>query len=679
VRKTLVAAAAALVALTAAPAAEAAVTSAFDGANACTELTGDDAGRWSCSGVVKTWDDQTPIDVNLFLPSDDPPPGGFPLVGVYHGWGGSKLDIDDRWLDRGYAMFSITDRGWGSSCGGQDPKRLSDPAACANGYNHLLDTRYEVRDAQYLMGLLVDDGIADSNRIGAIGGSYGGGMSMALAALKDRVMMPDGSLVPWMSPDGTPISLAGAAPEIPWTDLANSLQPNGATLDYVADAPYRGPNGDRRIGVMKQSFVAGLFATGLASSNYAPPGVDQDADLSTWFGLINAGEPYDQSPLANDIVDEIATHHSSYYIDHSERPAPMLISNGWTDDLFPPDEAIRFYNRTRSEYPGAHIGLFFLDYGHMRGRSADGDVGLLHAAEDAWFDHFVKGTGTAPFEGVTTLPQVCDGADPSGQPVSAPSWAALAPGEVRLDAPDQQTVAPLANTLQSGQAFDPVAGGGDACAKAPADDEQGTANYRLDPAPGGGFTLIGSPTVVADINSPGPTSQLAARLLDVDPASGEETLVDRGLWRPEVSSGADATRQVFQLHPNRWHFAAGHVAKLELMPADAPYGRVSNGQLPVTVQNLELRLPVLEQPGSLGGLVQAPAEKIVPPGYQLAADFRSPATAGGDVSGGSPDTGGQAQGPPRAPKVAAKKCKKKRGPAGHKPKKRCGKRVKPRR
>ena len=52
--------------------------------------------------------------------------------------------------------------------------------------------------------------------------------------------------------------IAAAQPDIPWTDLAYSLQPNGHTLDYVADAPYlqRG-----RIGVMKQSFVAGLYAT----------------------------------------------------------------------------------------------------------------------------------------------------------------------------------------------------------------------------------------------------------------------------------------------------------------------------------------------------------------------------------------------------------------------------------
>ena len=67
------------------------------------------------------------------------------------------------------------------------------------------------------------------------------------------------------------------------------------------------------------------------------------------------------------ILDEIEAHHSAYYIDHSEPPAPLLISNGFTDDLFPADEAIRYYNRIRSQYPNAPISLLFGDFGHMRG------------------------------------------------------------------------------------------------------------------------------------------------------------------------------------------------------------------------------------------------------------------------------------------------------------------------
>ena len=63
-------------------------------------------------------------------------------------------------------------------------------------------------------------------------------MSMALAALKDRVMLRTGRLVRWRSPEGAKLRLAAAAPSVPWTDLSYALVPNGSTLDYVADAPY---------------------------------------------------------------------------------------------------------------------------------------------------------------------------------------------------------------------------------------------------------------------------------------------------------------------------------------------------------------------------------------------------------------------------------------------------------
>lgn len=622
------------------PAAEATISSIPDGAGGqipCTVQTGANAGQRFCSGIFTTFDG-APIDINVGFPPAPAtgPDGDFPIVGLFHGWGGSKLaPTSGGWIGSGYAFFSMSDRGWGNSCGGTDPKRTQ--PVCANGYNHLMDTRFEVRDGQQVFEVLADraatgatagEGLINSQRIGVTGGSYGGGISLALATLKNRKMIQanDGTLVPWVSPGGKQMQIAAAQPDITWSDLPYSLQPNGHTLDYVVDSPYmkRG-----RIGVMKQSFVAGLYATGQATSNYAPPGSDPDADLVTWYGAINAGEPYDSNPLSQDIVDELTKHHSSYYIDDSTFPAPLLMSNGWTDDLFPPDEALRFYNRTRARYPLTPFSLMFTDHGHQRGQNKVPDATFRNRQLHNWFDYYVKGVGPAPFQGVQTLTKACGG--PSGgatglfddpntdAPFQAPSWAQLAPGEVHLSGPDAKVIAPDASD-QAGTAFDPIGGGG-ACATASGADQAGTASYRLSAAPAGGFTLMGSPTIVADINSPGPNSQLAARLLDVDPVTGNETLVARGLYRPEINSGTEATRQVFQLHPSGWKFDTGHIAKLELLPADQPYGRNSNGQATVTVSNLQLNLPVLEQPGALGGLVEDPAQKFVPPGYQLVAEY----------------------------------------------------------
>jgi fermentation-respiration switch protein FrsA (DUF1100 family) len=596
----------------------------FDGDVTCTAQPANGDVRL-CGGPTTTWDGQTKIDVNVILPPApvSGPDGPYPLIGDFHGWGGSKLGIGAQtqgWAESGYAVFSMSDRGWGNSCGGADPEKLV-PTKCGSGYNHLMDTRVEVRDAQYLISLLADEDVAQPQKIGTTGYSYGGGISMALAALRDRTMMADGSLVPWESPEGTQMELAAAVPQWPWTDLAYSLMPNGRTLDYVADAPYLGPDGNAPIGIEKSSYVAGLYGLGLAMSNYAAPGTDPDADLTAWYASINAGEPYESNPLTEEVVEEVTTHHSSYYIDHSRPPAPLLIQSGWNDDLFPADEAIRFYNRTRTQYPGDPISLFFMDDGHARSQNKPADEEFFRARQDAWFDHYLKGVGSAPQSSAEVLTTKCGG--PSEGPYSAASWKQLAPGEIRLDSAPAQTVSPAAGDPSIGNAFDPIASG-DACASASGADQVGAANYRLPAAPAGGFTLLGSPTIVADIEATTPESGLAARLLDVAPG-GTESLVARGLLRP----GAGGTAFVFQLHPQAYKFEEGHVAKLELLPSDAPYSRPPNTQGPITVSNLELRLPVREQPG---GVVQTPSPPVIPPGYEPAIDYRRAAAPAGPAA-----------------------------------------------
>jgi predicted acyl esterase len=566
--------------------------------------------------------DGVPIDVNIAFPPEPAsgPDGNFPLMMMFHGYGGGKLGLNamHRWLDRGYATFSMTDRGFRESCGSPASQAASG-GECADGYVRLIDNRYEVRDAQDFAGLLADEGVGliDPQRIGAIGGSYGGGMSMALGALRNRKVMPDYSIVPWTSPAGKPMQIAAAAPNIPWTDLAYALAPNGSTLDYVADAPYTG-----RVGVEKQSYVGGLYISGLGAPGfYAPAGLDPTADLVGWRTRLDAGEPYGADVQA--IIDELSQHHSSYGIDHSIAPAPMLMSSGFTDDLFPANETIRFYNRTRTEYAkDANLALFFGDFGHPRAENKDDVADALTAAENAWMDFYVKGVGSEPAENVTAYTTTCPGTAPSGGPYAARNWAKIAKGEIRLESKPALTIDPAAGSEAIAAEFNPIGGGG-ACATADGADQPGTATYRLDPAPAGGYTLMGSATVIAKFKLPGDTSQVAARLLDVAP-DGTETLVSRGLWRPATGG---PTKQVFQLFPQGWQFAEGHVPKLELLPKDwnpgltGGYGRASDDQQPVTVKQLELRLPVIEKPGSFKGLVGAAAERFLPAGYELAADI----------------------------------------------------------
>ena len=69
--------------------------------------------------------DGVPIDVNVALPDEaqfGPPP--YPLIMLFHGYGGGKLGLSDMqtWLNRGYATFSQTNRGFRESCGSAGSK-----------------------------------------------------------------------------------------------------------------------------------------------------------------------------------------------------------------------------------------------------------------------------------------------------------------------------------------------------------------------------------------------------------------------------------------------------------------------------------------------------------------------------------------------------------------------------
>ena len=591
-----------------------------DGVRVC---HGDESGPGGADLRLKSFDG-TPLAVYVILPPAHAsgPDGHYPLVAENHGWGDPPSGPTDRqygtepadqWARDGYAVLQVTDRGWGDSCGTPASRQVN-ASACENGYIRFADARYEARDVQSAIGLLVDQGIVDPHRIGAVGESYGGGLSLELATLKDRVMLPNGRLAPWRSPHGTPIQIAAAAPWASFSDLVYALAPNGRTLDYGVTSPRADLS---TIGVEKQTIDHGLHLDGSLFGYYAPTGLDPQADIENWFANISAGEPYNNS-TDRYMVQQFARYRSPYYLldgaygTGREAPAPLFLANGFTDDLFPVDENLRYYNLERSLYPSDPIALLALDGGHPRGQNKLADDVRVPNGIKAFIDHYVKGTGRQPTMGVTALTQTCPKTAPSGGPFHAATWAALHPGEVDYSSKPAQTIRSTAGNPTISKTFDPVQGGG-ACATAPAANQgTGVATYRLPAATGSGYTLLGSPTVIADLKVTGKFAYIAARLLDVNPATKTETLVARGVYR--IDSTAPNGLQVFQLHPNGWHFAAGHVAKLELLGQDAPYARPSNGVFSISVSKLQLRLPVHEVPGSRGTprVVQKPLPVVTP-------------------------------------------------------------------
>lgn len=574
------------------------ITSIFGGRIPCVEQDG----VQFCAGTIETrvesWDG-VPLDVSVTLPPAAMD-GPFPAIVDLHGWSlGKSGSPFTAWALDGYLVISATARGFHGSCGSLAARAtdvtLSNPNICIErGWTHLADARYESRDTQYLAGLLADEGLIIPDKVGVTGISYGGGQSFLLAALKDRVMLPDGSLTPWKSPGGLDMKIAAAAPIIGWTDLAYALMPTGTTLDYRTANPY-----GTRTGIQKQSWNATLYLAGNAAGYFAPEGVDPSADLIGWNDRIALGEPYDGDSSSGALIDEITKHHSAYYIDASQPPAPIFAYNSWTDDLFPADEPIRYWQKIHALYPNQEFALHFEDgFGHPRaGLSAN--LATVNAKVVQFFARHLKGSGAAALPPLETYTQKCGDSTTTG-PHAAVDWNAIHPGEVRYVSKKPKHYDESAGAAANAVATDPL-GPGTSCREVPATDDPKAATYRFSAK--SGFTLMGSPTIVVDMSASNEAAQVAARLWDVAP-DNTQALVTHAFYRPRRDNQGP---QVFQLHPNGWHFVAGHTVKLELLGQSVPYGRAGHVPFDVFLKKVELRLPTLEQPG---GIIKTPAAAV---------------------------------------------------------------------
>jgi hypothetical protein len=543
---------------------------------------------------VATWDG-VPVDVDVTLPPSGD--GPFPTLVMVHGLGQDKtafeaVDESGTGLDgaasatrfhynnnfyakRGYAVLNLSQRGYGQTCG--KPESRTSPG-CDAGWQHLDDQAYEARDIQTLVGMLVDQGVSQPNAIGVTGISYGGGISNGLAYLKDRVRMPEGTLVPWTSPNGTPLQINAAWGRWGWADLAYSLTPNGRFLET---RKWKAGDGVKPVGIMKQSFVGGLYLiTGL---NFRAPIGDPNADLTTPYNALVKGEPY-----GNDLQGFVglSSERKSPAGLFGSTPSPLLLEEGWTDDLFTPQEALMIYGDTDAGRKGP-VSLQFGDLGHGRGANKAKAEQFFNDQGATFFDAYLKRQGTAPAAGsVSVFTQTCPKTlDPDG-PFSAATWAKIHPGAFKLAGKPAKKVTSDGGDKLSAQNFDKVLGG-DPCLTAPADKGRNTARYSAKVKKG--FTLIGLPTIKATIKAKGSNGQLDARLYDV--FKGKETLVTRGSYRLTANQKGALT---WQLNGGGWKFAKGHTVELELLGRDPNYMRKSNGKFSLTVSRLTASLPTRE-------------------------------------------------------------------------------------
>ncbi|MEH0846391.1 alpha/beta fold hydrolase, partial [Micromonospora sp. CPCC 205711] len=197
-------------------------------------------------------DQPVSLDTTLWLPADASADRKVPAVLLAHGFGGTKdsvrSDAEDL-VERGYAVLTWTARGFGRS----------------GGEIHLDNPDYEIRDAQRLLDLLaarpeIRTDAAGDPRVGVVGGSYGGGLALLLAAQDRRV--------------------DAIVPMITWNDLSRAFLPESTGKPATE-------------GVFKKGW-AGIFFGGGGNAGSGPAGLSGATAAAPEGAPASAGAPSPQ-------------------------------------------------------------------------------------------------------------------------------------------------------------------------------------------------------------------------------------------------------------------------------------------------------------------------------------------------------------------------------------------------
>ena len=625
------------------------------------------------------------LDVDLSVP--DPsrypvPPSGYPLVVMMHGccsgskttWEGATIDpggsenwhYNNAWFaSRGYVVLTYTARGF---VDGQDHG--------STGETQLDSDLFEINDYQHLAGRLADTAdlnpntpeaeTVDRRRVVPTGGSYGGGF--AWMALTDPT---------WRSPAGRSMKVAAVAAKYGWTNLVESLVPNGADLRDAL------PTSDPAlaaspVGFPKRSIVAGLYASGKTGVPPGSPHATFPSDIDQAIVCLESADPFELNPLCSTTLattlPRFIEERSAYYqngfftglASGAVAPVPVYSAGTFTDKLFPAPEHRRMVERLKATVSGYPVQEHYGDYNHFvqnkRKEWADlcgadrhvcryedypapgapsrdlNAVPVSPAREpgvtsrlNRFIDHFAKPQGNPgepqPAFDVTGALQVCPQNGPAlgipldepGPRFTAPSYGELAPGRLTVTATGAQATANFAGANPHAKNADPVANQASNGGRCP-----------VESAPGG---LAGAGPGVATYDSdllPGDYTMLGSTRVVVAHTGagsnlqlnarlydlfpdGRQVLVDRGVKKLASAMGATT----LDLHGAGWRFDKGHRLRIELAQDDDPYVKSSVAPGSLVISGVELSLPVREASAAIGS-AQTPRVSVSSP--RLASD-----------------------------------------------------------
>jgi fermentation-respiration switch protein FrsA (DUF1100 family) len=549
---------------------------------------------------------------DLYTPRGASRTARVPAILTTNGFGGSKDDqagIGRAFARRGYEVLSYSGLGFGGSgC----KITLDDPDYDGKAARTLVSflagaPRIGFADAKHTTAVaplrVVRHDARDHSgrarrydpRVGMIGGSYGGGVQFATAAVDPRV----DTIVPLIT----------------WNDLTYSLAPNNT--DAVRGVTTSNP------GAIKLSWGLLFSALGAADGGQGAP---QDPsrlvgcpNFATFVcpALVTGGSTGFFGPSALRKF-----RHASVTSFMRRIRVPVLLVQGENDTLFNLNEAVATYRALRAQH--TPVKMIWQSWGHSGLTPAPGELDLdaPNPATQyetrriaAWFDHYLRGhtaTSTGPrfsyfrdwvhYTGIATPAYARSASFPvgtrstrylSGDGTLAATAAATKPGTQRF-------VTPPAGAPTS---VDPVDVIGSFASNVPNDIEQdapGTAASWTSARLTRPLTVVGSPTVDVTLSAPaaaltqgaGPSGQLVlfAKLVDVGP-DGTARLI-HGLVAPVRI--ADATKRVHISLPGIVHrFAAGHALRLVLAGGAANY---RGGLTPTPVSVAGGRRQVLHLP-----------------------------------------------------------------------------------
>ena len=591
------------------------------------------------------------LDVDVTLPSENAPSpgGGHPVLVFMHGCcGGSKRSWEATSVDaanefyhhsnawfasRGYVVVTYTARGFRNN---QDRG--------STGTTQLDSRRYEINDYQYLVGLLADhdaqreadneERVFDVNprKVAVVGGSYGGGFTWL--ALTDPT---------WASPaEKIPVRVAAAVPRYGWTDLVEALVPGGHYRDRkpgtkkteIAPTNPKKARSARPLGVMKQSIVAGLYATGNRVTEDHTTFPDYVHETIVRLQL---GEPYEGDPTVEAALKSFLRDRSAYYQQGFWRRVrrglrvPTFAAATWTDPLFPTMESVRFYNKLKAITNRYPIHMYLGDYQHFAQnkpkewgdlcgedhhvctvddfRTNDGDIRFARSPElirygiqtrTNWFlNHFVLGKGRRPKLRVAATTTICAANATKKLPVDEPgieyrarSWRRLAPQIVEFEFKRDGTTSSLGIDEHAPES-DPVfrdRSGNKCYTTNDSDPGADVVQYRSKPLKNR-LTMMGVPSIKLDYETEAQEYWVAVRMFDAEP-DGPMTMVTRGLCKVNKATHEKVLCKRFDLFGNGWRFRPKHEVVIEITQADTPFLRKSNEPSALEIKGARLEVPV---------------------------------------------------------------------------------------